>query len=598
MKRIICCLMAIFITLGTAVSFVGCNDSKEDKDAQDKNRVTVIQGGVSNYVIVYPAICSEAEDEAVNIIREKILEITEVRLKTESEEFLKPKDGENYIYVGNTTFEPALAAKEEISKEYFDAYEADVVGNNIYFVGASNEALVNAAKYFAEQLVEKNYDKESKTLYFEGFRFDGETVAQTGFLTKKMREYSIVYASDWLNIKSMAKSLQEAIAKETGITVSIYSDKEIPEGKYEILVGETNRGLSSHSYDKTSRMMEYVYVVEQCKIQLAFGGCYSGEKCIEDFTRMILRSNSDVLTAGEYFPKEFAPESQALTGGSDVRIMSANVLAYRWGEAKYRNVLPVAQRAEIFAGVLLNYTPDAVGAQEMDEPWKQAFPWYLERMAKKDSVEYTYLHSSATYENKTMINFSSILYRSDMYTVEETGCRVYSIWEKTPTYFQRVASYVKLTAKNDSSKEFILVNTHWAHEDHETVNACAVEMAALVNELKAKYEGVSVFCTGDYNNLNTREWGDKYLNQFVSDIGGSIASAEAKKSGVLITPGGCRYSAEKMNDNVLREIDNSFIDHIVCAGGASTVMRHDTIRANGCHVLSDHSPIYADIDLK
>ena len=79
MKRIICCLMAIFITLGTAVSFVGCNDSKEDKDAQDKNRVTVIQGGVSNYVIVYPAICSEAEDEAVNIIREKILEITEVR---------------------------------------------------------------------------------------------------------------------------------------------------------------------------------------------------------------------------------------------------------------------------------------------------------------------------------------------------------------------------------------------------------------------------------------------------------------------------------------------------------------------------------------
>ena len=53
-----------------------------------------------------------------------------------------------------------------------------------------------------------------------------------------------------------------------------------------------------------------------------------------------------------------------------------------------------------------------------------------------------------------------------------------------------------------------------------------------------------------------------------------------------------------MHENIMREVDNSFIDHIICAGGATTVMRHDTIRANGCNILSDHSPIYADIDLK
>ena len=78
-----------------------------------------------------------------------------------------------------------------------------------------------------------------------------------------------------------------------------------------------------------------------------------------------------------------------LSAGADVRIMSANVLSYRWGEASYSNVLPSAQRAEIFAGVLLNYRPDATGLQETDEPWQQVLPWYLERMKEKDGVEYT-----------------------------------------------------------------------------------------------------------------------------------------------------------------------------------------------------------------
>ena len=109
---------------------------------------------------------------------------------------------------------------------------------------------------------------------------------------------------------------------------------------------------------------------------------------------------------------------------------------------------------------------------------------------------------------------------------------------------------------------------------------------------------MTVFCTGDYNNLSTREWGDTYLNKMVDAINGTIASVAAKQKGVLITPGGCRGSAKNMRENLLREVDDNFIDHIISSGGACEVMRHDTIRANYCHVLTDHSPIYADIDLK
>ena len=116
--------------------------------------------------------------------------------------------------------------------------------------------------------------------------------------------------------------------------------------------------------------------------------------------------------------------------------------------------------------------------------------------------------------------------------------------------------------------------------------------------MKAKYPGVTVFCTGDYNNLSTREWRDEYLNKLVSNINGQIASNVAKQNGVLITAGGCRGSAEKTCENNIREVDNSFIDHIIISGAPCEVKRHDTIRENKCIVLTDHSLIYADIDLK
>ncbi|MBP5206823.1 MAG: hypothetical protein J6330_00015 [Clostridia bacterium] len=52
-----------------------------------------------------------------------------------------------------------------------------------------------------------------------------------------------------------------------------------------------------------------------------------------------------------------------------------------------------------------------------------------------------------------------------------------------------------------------------------------------------------------------------------------------------------------MSGDKQRGLDSDFTDHIVLCGGSADVVRHDTIRSNGCHVVSDHSPIYADLSL-
>ncbi len=594
MKKLFSAILALAMLLGIMSAFFGC---KDQSDEQEMPKFPIVANGVSSYVIIYPEVPSAAETEAVAQLRADIKDVTGLRLKAISEEFMEEEPDAKRIYVGNTTFAPAQAAKARLSQGLFDSFVIDASEGDIYIVGASETALLSAVAYYAEHLLGKNYDSATETLLFEGCHFDGTTAFPAGFSVKNICEYSIVYANNGMSMQSIARSVQEAIESATGFEPDIYADTERAEGSFEILVGETNRSLSERSYRETSRMMEYEIVVEGCQLQLAFGGYYSGQKLVNEFSRKMLKSKQELFASGGYYKTDLANVEQELTAGADVRIMSANVLSYRWGEASNSNVLPAAQRAEIFAGVLLRYRPDATGLQETDEPWQQVLPWYLERMKEKDGVEYTFLFGTLAGEEKTMVNFSTIVYRSDLYQLDESGFRIFSIWDVTPNYYQRVATYVKLTAKADPQKQFALVNTHWAHEDHETVNACAVEQAALVNELKAKYAGVTVFCTGDYNNLSTREWGDRYLNQLVAGVSGRIASAVAKEKGVLITPGGCRGSAKNMHENVLREVDNDFIDHVIISGSTADVVRHDTIRSNMTHVLSDHSMIYADIKL-
>ena len=596
MKRISCALIALIILLCSIGSFCACRD--EQPVPEEAPKLPIIQNEVSNYIIVYPDYPTTTEVDVAQMIKDKIHDVTGVRIKSMNEEFMDDESEKNVIYIGDTTFEPAKTAKTQILQTYFDAYVIDVSDKDIYIVGASDTALFNGVSYFIENLVEKNYEASTKTLYFEGCQFSGKETTPAGFCLQNIRDYAIVYSGEkGFNHFSIAQKLQGLIKDQTGFSPEIYRDSDKEEGRFEILVGETNRPLSARSYQNTGRIMEYEFIVDQSKLQLAFGGYYSAEKCLNEFSMRVLKYQSAVLATGSYYANLIANISQPLTEGADIRIMSANVMAYRWGEGRYSNVLPIAQRCEIFAGVLLKYRPDAVGIQEVDDPWLEVLPWYLDRLAKKDGLEYTHLFANLTYENKTMVNFSSLVYRSDLYQVDDSGCEVFSIWDATPDYFQRVASYVKLTSKTDVNKDFILVNTHWAHENEEYVNACATEQAALVNRLKGTYSGVPIFCTGDYNNLSTREWRDRFLLQFASSVNGKIASDIARTKGVLITPGGCRAKVEKMHENVFRDIDDSFIDHIVCTGGAYDILRHDTIRTNGCHVLSDHSPIYADISL-
>ena len=352
MKKLFSLLMALVILLGAMSVLSGCKG--EEQQQEEIRKIPIIENGESKYIIIYPDAPTAAELDAVNLIKSKIQEKTGVRIKSLNEEFMDEEPDFHRIYLGNTSFESAKATKEQISKEYFDSYAIDIVDLDAYIVGASETALSKAAEYFVDTLIERNYDDQTKTLFFEACRFVGTEPIPTDFATKNIKEYVIVYSDQGgLDTKNIAQMLRDEIKSRTDFAPGIHKDTEIAESAFEILVGETNRALSKRCYESSSRIMEYEWIVEQCKIQLAFGGYYSGEKCVDQFSFKVLRNTQASLASGNHNRTDLAEKEQALTDGADVRIMSANILAYRWGEKQNEKILPVSYRCEIFAGVLL-----------------------------------------------------------------------------------------------------------------------------------------------------------------------------------------------------------------------------------------------------
>jgi endonuclease/exonuclease/phosphatase family metal-dependent hydrolase len=202
-----------------------------------------------------------------------------------------------------------------------------------------------------------------------------------------------------------------------------------------------------------------------------------------------------------------------LAENTTARIMTANILADAFADSSYNKA---SYRAEIFAGMLVAYTPDVIGLQEVDESWNQAIDDYLARLQSAHGI--TYSRHLATYEGK--VNYTSLLYRSDKFKVEDSGVNPFTWWTDRSfnhNYHMRNISWAQFSSLADAGKKFIVANTHWSyrteHADGKTYLAnsatpiaanelreqCKNETNNFMSKLKQTYSGMPIFLTGDFN---------------------------------------------------------------------------------------------------
>lgn len=398
-----------------------------------------------------------------------------------------------------------------------------------------------------------------------------------------MEHCAIVYAMEPPGYEASARMLQAAIEQMTGIRPPVLSEGEGSSDSFEILIGCTDRPLSQFCYMQTDerRLMTFALCSDSGSLQIVCGGPHSARFGVEALARALADGSlADILGVKH----DLAPESLPLTRGADLRIMSANVLGECYRNKRDLDRYPVSfERAEILAKLLADYTPDFVGAQEMDVNFHEPLLCYFKILKQHYGVEYSILlthHLSRT-------NDCPILYRSDKYRVIHQRF-VPSRYapadneEKYPTQYPCGVSSAVFVSLADPTAQTALISNHWHWEKEEKApvpprqQIDAEDLAATVLELEASYPGVRVFSTGDFNN---HRFEGKYFEQFLSATDGAPAERIADANGVH-SPGlvhrGC------------------LIDHIVGKKGSFDVLLHRPTH-NHSDVLTDHQPIFADI---
>ncbi len=578
MKKIIS-LLLIFTFIMSCVFIIPSCKETEDDDTPTAAPVEIIKNGEAKYTIVYPDSCSDAILEEMGNLITAIRNTTGVKM-----EYIKASKATDpdasYILIGATGFAESAAAIDAL-KGNADAYTIEKAGKHIVLAGHFDTATVEALKYFTKNLITSNYDGATKTLTLREYCFDGSKAFPAAFEVQNLSKYTIVYAAKGTGNRETAEKIQQRIKMITGKTLDVSKDTGTPETAYEILVGKTNRYLSEKCYRDATYLMEYKFVVEKGQLQIVCGGLHSAKIGGYALADMLIDKTLTIPT-GTHAKTNLATESIPLTSGTDVRIMTANILSYQSisGDENKTNIYPVSEeRAEILAKILVDYTPDFVGVQEMDSGFHTPLLNFLDIIKETYGIEYSIILTK--YSGST--NHSPIIYRSDKFTCDYQNFDIMSYAPNAANgaYGSGITS-AKFTSINDPSLEIALLSAHWHWEREDAVvgaakqSVDAVKMAEVVKYLEEQYPNAHVFSTGDFN---SHRFDGRYLDLFLEKINGAIASKIAT------------------NNNVIRpsfKHQGEYIDHIIGRSGTFDVLYHAGTE-NASATLTDHQPVFADI---
>lgn len=408
------------------------------------------------------------------------------------------------------------------------------------------------------------------------------TAIPTQFCLEDLDRYVIVYPGNNPDYLALANRLADQIFEKYDVFLQIVCDADTSPAECEILLGDTNR------HNQNTKVMEYSVTVADGKFQINAGGSFSAEKAIDLLCQVLFNGQPFAVDNGTYYETSLLTTVQSVMDGSTARIMSANILADAFADESYRSAF---YRAEIFAGMLVSYTPDVLGLQEADENWNRALAYYLAKLQNAHGIAYSQLLS--TYENKT--NYTSFVYRSDRFQPEDSGVHVFGWWTDSTfghNYHMRNISWAQFSALENPQSRFLVANTHWSYrtehaDGHHYLTGsdapiaadelrmqCKEETDRFLSSVRQSHPQIPILLTGDFNtSLSFFTEGGWTPADF------SIISEAARSSGKALS---------------LVPASGHF-DHIFGAGNYTILCYGQVKDVNEHHLLTDHPFVYTDL---
>ena len=260
-----------------------------------------------------------------------------------------------------------------------------------------------------------------------------------------------------------------------------------------------------------------------------------------------------------------------------MRIMTTNI----WGDY-FGN--PVDVRENGIYNVYESYKPDVIGFQEITDGW------YKSRLFERLSNEYFFV-GTELFGNT---NYVPMAVRNN-YKLIAKG---YELLEETPDKSKAITWAVLLD--KEQKKSFGVCNVHFwwkqGKEEYDTIREKnAEQLVGVMKYINSRY-GCSVFAFGDMNcTRSSRVFKIVYpANEVVQlfDVAEERDLVSSHHGDPVVSADGS-YHGEK----TARDYNHS-IDHIVGLGGDFKVTEYRIVEDQYALDATDHSPVYADIDLR
>ena len=578
------------LLLATLLLLSGCGSGDGAEESQSAGP-TLTEDGIE--LLETPVVIAEGTEGYFKVIRPEgsnqvlmglmfdvMLISDDVRLNygTDSESDSENTDRE--ILIGRTDRSASKAAMDALG---YDDFSVTYAENKIVIAAHNADRLIEATVFLREKLL-READGRVEYIGNYTYRSDEPLMVEEG---ESLAEYTIVYGHD--NLYASAYAIREYVKTLCGAELPIVFGSAPKAGK-EIVIGNADREISSLT--NSLSMSEGIIAVKDKDLLIATRDSADTQLLFETFTEEYLSGTftdlfnfrADLSKKVNIFDGMFK-DSAAVTEGSDLRIMSFNVLCDLWGNPA------VTKRATTVMRVLKAYAPDVVGLQEMSANWHSAV-----KSAIKDTpyemilTEHDYVHS--TYGNT---NFTPILYNATTLTLLESDTVEFT---QTGLRYMKTMAYAYFEKKADG-KKFVVLNTHYESpgnneeekEEHLLDRvAQTADMVALIAELEEKYD-CPILVTGDFN---TTEGSDKTGKH--APYWNLIEQAElhdAKKSATRINRACTTW--HELGEQVAVVSAGSF-DHIF--GTERVKFSYFNTLVDGMLMsASDHCPIYADVKL-
>lgn len=461
-------------------------------------------------------------------------------------------------------------------------------GNNAVLIAWDDEDISAAADLFVDTC-----------LYQEGDRWfiQPATVAADESTPDAvaLSAYRIVYAADADDtiVNTLVPRLRQYLLDTYGVSVPAVSDSEAPH-PYELVIGNTNRTTDEiQAYLEGASALQpsqrAIIPVENKFFLLGdrAGSIALAVSLLTDRLETHLIGQGNVLhpiapislpAGGEaYVSAPMVTTDRAeVAEGAHLRIMSYNILNQDYVPD---NPLP-PERDEQFADILLYYMPDVVGIQEANLAWHESFDMLF-------GLSGAYLPACRYHDGKNTTQ-TTFLYNPQTVKLIDEYVIHYTDWDDSDI---RVVSFAVFEDLADGHR-FVMTNTHPApHAQYYSGHMA--ELNRILTEELAKYEGLPVIMTGDFN---TRESQAEY-NTLMATQGVRDARYD---EGVELVRNTCTYthlpSGEAIGGAIM-EANNNNIDHIFINGQVQAKLFNVVVDHDAANI-SDHLPIYADVILK